>query len=32
VGFAEILVIPEAAAPLASALEARGWALAEGEQ
>jgi prephenate dehydrogenase len=32
VGFAEILVIPEAAATLASALEARGWALAEGER
>jgi prephenate dehydrogenase len=32
VGFAEIAVIPEAAAGLAAALEARGWALAQGER
>ena len=32
VGFAEILVIPEAAARLEDALAARGWTLAEGER
>jgi prephenate dehydrogenase len=32
VGFAEINVLPEAAQRLASALEARGWTLAEGER
>jgi prephenate dehydrogenase len=32
VGFAEINVLPEAAHRLASALEARGWTLAEGER
>lgn len=32
IGFAEIAVLPEAAARLAQALEARGWQLAPGEQ
>ena len=32
VGFAEINVVPEAAHRLATALEARGWTLAEGER
>jgi prephenate dehydrogenase len=32
VGFAEIAVLPEAAHPLASALEQRGWTLMEGER
>jgi prephenate dehydrogenase len=32
VGFAEVAVLPEAAHHLASALEARGWVLAEGER
>jgi prephenate dehydrogenase len=32
VGFAEVSVLPEAAHPLAAALEARGWTLAEGER
>ena len=32
VGFAEISVVPEAAHPLAEALEARGWTLMEAER
>jgi prephenate dehydrogenase len=32
VGFAEIAVVPEAAHPLAAALEARGWTLMEAER
>jgi prephenate dehydrogenase len=32
VGFAEISVLPESAHPLATALEARGWTLAEAER